>query len=92
VARTRTTKASPSSRIVRDPHIWGGEPVIQGTRVPVSSIVIEWQRSGDVGQVQEAFPRVGVAAIHEALTYYEAHREEIDNLIEENEQGAYSAD
>jgi uncharacterized protein (DUF433 family) len=92
MARTKTTKATPTSQIVRDPHVWGGEPVIRGTRVPVSSIVIEWQRSKDVTKVREAFPRVDAAAIGEALAYYDAHREEIDNLIEENEQGALSAD
>jgi uncharacterized protein (DUF433 family) len=88
----KSSKQATSSRIVRDPAIWGGEPTIYGTRVPVSSIVIEWQLSQDLKQVHQAFPRVDVPTIREALAYYETHREEIDRLIEENEQGAYSTD
>ncbi len=84
-------QATPS-HIVRDPAIWGGEPSIHGTRVPVSSIVVEWQLSQDVEQVHRAFPRVDIPTIREALAYYEAHREEIDGLIEENERGAYGTD
>jgi uncharacterized protein (DUF433 family) len=85
-------KQTKASRIVRDPNVWGGEPIVEGTRVPVSSIVVEWQRSRDIEQLREAFPRVDAHALREALAYYEVHRAEIDQLIEENEQGAYGSD
>lgn len=84
-------KASHRARIVRDPAVCGGEPTIEGTRVPVRSIVIQWLFYRDVVRVQSAFPRVDVPTIEGALAYYETHREEIDRLIEENEQAAYAS-
>jgi len=92
VAQVRATKPSKRGRIVRDPRVWGGEPTIHGTRVPVSSIVIEWQLTKDEQQVARAFPRVDLDAIREALAYYDSHREAIDRLIEENEEAASRTD
>ena len=83
---------SQPGRIVRDPKVCGGEPTIRGTRVPVRSIVIQWQYYADLERVRSAFPNVDIPALKEALAYYEAHREEIDRLIEENEQAAYATD
>ena len=74
--------------VVSIPGIHGGEPVIRGSRVPVRSIVIAAERyDGDLGRVNEAFP-VGLEAIQAALTYYAAHRTEIDRIIEERERAA----
>lgn len=81
-----------SARIIRDPRICGGEPTVAGTRVPVRSVVIQWQLYGDYDRVQEAFPRLDISAIKAALAFYEDNREEIDRLIEENERAAYAAD
>lgn len=78
--------------IVRDPRICGGQPTVAGTRVPVRSVVIQWQLYHDLNRVQSAFPRLDIPAIQAALAFYESHREEIDHLIEENERAAYSAD
>jgi uncharacterized protein (DUF433 family) len=72
-------------RSVRDPAIVGGEPVIEGTRVPVRSLVIIYRLYGDEARVLKAFPHVSRAAVEEALAYYEANREEIDRDIAENE-------
>jgi uncharacterized protein (DUF433 family) len=92
MASARRAKISPPARIVRDPAVCGGEPTIEGTRVPVRSIIIQWQFYRDLERVQSAFPRVNVPTIKEALAYYEAHREEIDRLIEENERAAYATE
>ncbi len=73
------------SRIVRDPVIVGGEPTVQGTRVPVRSIVVLHQLYGDTERLRRAFPRLGDDDIREALDFYSAHREEVDALITENE-------
>lgn len=85
-------RPGPFPRIVRIPGICGGEPTVSGTRVPVGSIVLQWQYYRDLEQVRQAFPRVDIPAIKEALAFYEANREEIDRLIEENEQAAYAVD
>lgn len=81
-----------TARIIRDPRICGGEPTVAGTRVPVRSVVIQWQLYGDYDRVQDAFPRLDVPAIKYALDFYENNRAEIDRLIEENERAAYAAD
>jgi uncharacterized protein (DUF433 family) len=78
--------------IVRDPRICGGDPIVAGTRVPVHSVVIQWQLYHDIDRLIEAFPRLDAAAIQTALVFYEANRAEIDALIEEHERAAYSAD
>jgi hypothetical protein len=42
--------------------------------------------------VRSAFPRVDLPTIKAALAYYEANREEIDRLIEENERATYATE
>ena len=81
-----------SPRIIQDPRICGGDPTVAGTRVPVASVVIQWQLYGDYDRVQEAFPRLDIPAIKSALEFNENNRAEIDRLIEENERAAYSTD
>lgn len=88
----QTVPKRGSARIVRDPRICGGEPTVAGTRVPVSSIVLQWQYYQDYDRVQRAFPHLGLPAIKAALAFYEANRAEIDRLIEESEQAAYATD
>jgi uncharacterized protein (DUF433 family) len=74
--------------IASDPRVHGGEPVIRGTRVPVRSIVIAYERyNGDRTREGEAFP-VDPKAIQAALAYYKIHRDEIDRIIEKREQDA----
>ncbi|MBI4491685.1 MAG: DUF433 domain-containing protein [Chloroflexi bacterium] len=79
-------------RIARNPRVCGGEPTIKGTRIPVRSIVIEYQRYHDLEWVRAGYPQLDVPTIQEALTFYEAHREEIDRSIAENEEEDEGAD
>jgi uncharacterized protein (DUF433 family) len=88
----RAASAPSPARIIRDPRICGGEPTLAGTRVPVSAIVIQWRFSQDLQQIRNAFPHLDIPSIQKALRYYERHRSEIDQLIEEQEQAAYSVD
>lgn len=74
-----------SQRVVREPRILGGEPTIKGTRVPVRSIVLAHRRYGDAERVRQAYPMLDRAAVEEALAFYTANREEIDQHIAENE-------
>lgn len=89
---TATKRRPDPARIVRDPRVCGGEPTVAGTRVPVRSIVIQWQASKDLARVRQAFPRVDAVAIKEALAFYRANRAEINRLIEESEKAAYAID
>jgi hypothetical protein len=54
--------------------------------------VIQWQFYQDLERVQRAFPRADILAIKEALAYYEAHRDEVDALIDASEQAAYATE
>ena len=81
-----------AARIVRDPAICGGDPTVAGTRVPVRSVIIQWQYYRDLERVQSAFPHLDIPAIKAALAYYEANRAEIDRAIEENERAINSPD
>ncbi len=56
-------------RIVRDPVVVGGEPTVQGTRVPVRSIVVLYQLYGDTERLRRAFPRLDDDDVDEALAF-----------------------
>lgn len=69
--------------IIKDEKIHGGEPVIEGTRFPVRSVVFYILKEGILAEeLVKEFPQLSLAAIYEALSYYYDNREEIDHLIE----------
>jgi uncharacterized protein (DUF433 family) len=74
-----------SPTIVRDPKVLGGEPTIQGTRVPVRIVVLAWRLAPDLTRICRSYPRLIPAAVQAALDYYAAHRAEIDRYIAEND-------
>jgi uncharacterized protein (DUF433 family) len=73
-----------TARIVRNPRVLGGEPIVGGTRIPVRSIVLVWRESGSVAGVLDAYPQLTSADIRDALAFYEAHTQEIDQYIQAN--------
>ena len=83
------TRETP--RVVRNPNILGGEPTIAGTRVPVRSVVINYQEDQDVSAVCRALA-LDPDAVRQALAFYERNREEIDFEIAENDRLANSPD
>lgn len=72
---------SPFPRIIHDPRVHGGEPVIRGTRVPVRAVVVAWRAEPAMAAMLAAYPRLSEADIVEALAYYDAHRGEVDARI-----------
>jgi uncharacterized protein (DUF433 family) len=75
-------------RIVRDPNILHGEPVVEGTRVSVRAVVLALRYDGSLDDVAQHFPHVERSALEEALAFYEAHRAEIDEYIRANQDDA----
>jgi uncharacterized protein (DUF433 family) len=73
------------THITRNPAILGGEPVVAGTRVPVRAIVLTHRYAPDDEYIYAAYPFVSRTDIDEALAYYEAYRDEIDEYIADNE-------
>lgn len=72
-------------RIVRDPEILGGEPVVVGTRLPVRAVVLTNRYAPNAEYIYGAYPFVTRQEINEALAYYQDHQAEIDQYIAENE-------
>ncbi len=69
------------SRVVRDPHIQGGEPTIKGTRIAVRNVVLAEREWGGVDGVRYEYPHVTAEQVADALAYYLEHRDEIDRYI-----------
>ena len=63
----------------------GGEPVLEGTRVPVSAIVVTYRLEPSFERVGEAYPMLDRAALEDALAFYRANQREIDRYIAEYE-------
>jgi len=74
-------------KIVKDPEICGGRPVIEGTRIKVSQVALE---SGYMGmtpdEIVQAHPHLTLPQVHIALSYYYQNLEEIKKEIKENRE------
>jgi uncharacterized protein (DUF433 family) len=77
--------AAVSAHIVRNPRILSGEPIVEGTRVPVRAIVVAWHYEPDVSRLLKVYPHLTPDAIQAALAYYADHRPEIDGYIRAND-------
>jgi uncharacterized protein (DUF433 family) len=76
-----------SSRITKTPGVCGGDACFQGHRIPVWSLVRLRQVGAEDAKILVAFPTIIEADLDAAFAYYDAHREEIDRNIRENEAG-----
>jgi uncharacterized protein (DUF433 family) len=72
-------------RVVRNPRILGGEPTLEGTRVPVRTVVEAVRYIGPVDEIVEAYPMLDRASVEAALDFYRQNRDEIDRYIVENQ-------
>lgn len=75
--------------VTRDKGVCGGKPIIAGTRIKVSQIATEHDRLGwTPDEIVQAHPHLTLAQVHDALSYYYDHLEEIDRQIAEERQAA----
>jgi uncharacterized protein (DUF433 family) len=74
-----TKQQNYQDRIVVDPRILVGKPVIKGTRIPVSLILNLLSHGYDFARIKEAYPVLSDEDIQAAIHYTEARieREEI---------------
>ena len=71
--------------IVSDSHLCGGSPRIEGSRIPVRTIVVYVLHHGTTPEsLLGYYPQLSLAAIYDALSYYYDNREEIDAEIAAN--------
>lgn len=69
--------------VERCEEVQGGRPVIRGTRFPVSSIVQNYRRGLSVEEIVREFPHLNPAQVHDALSYYFDHQEQVEEEIEQ---------
>ncbi len=67
--------------IVKDPRILGAEPILDGTRIPVRTVVVLMRLHSDVAAVQQELPVLTMDDVEAALHYYDAHSDEIEGWI-----------
>lgn len=64
----------------------GGRPIINGTRTPVRAIVGYYKMGMSPEEIVRSLPHLSLAQVHDSLSYYYDHQQEIDNDIEENSE------
>ena len=56
-------------RIVEDPQIMVGKPVIRGTRIPVATILAQLAHNPDFDELFAAYPRLTIEDVQAALAF-----------------------
>lgn len=71
------------SLIYRDEH---GRARIQGTRFKVTHLARDRRDGLDIDAIQVAYPHLSQVQIHAALSYYYAHKDELDAQMERDDR------
>lgn len=69
--------------IVRNDNILGGEPIVGGQRVAVRHVVVAYLQGDTIQDLMESFA-LSEAQVHDALSYYYDHKQQIERNIEQN--------
>jgi uncharacterized protein (DUF433 family) len=64
------------ARIVRDPQISGGEPVMKGTRVPLRTILASLAGGDSTAEIIKDFPTLTEEDVRAAIAFAAASAEE----------------
>lgn len=77
--------------VEQTPGVCGGKPRIAGTRIRVQDIVIWHERLGrSADELVSSHPQLSLTGVYGALSYYHAHREQIDEQMKQTEDFAES--
>jgi uncharacterized protein (DUF433 family) len=63
-------------RIIRDPQVCGGEPVIKGTRVTLRTVLASLAEGDSLEQILEAFPTLTPEDVRAVIAFAAASAEE----------------
>lgn len=66
--------------IVHDSSLYGGEPLIEGTRTAVRHVVLLFQSGQDPEEIA-ANQRLTLAQVYDAISYFYDNEEEIKHYI-----------
>ena len=75
---------SEHPHIVVVPGVCGGRPVIDGTRISVDFVAELHQLGEEASDIAATYPHLSLAAVHDALSYYYDHQQEIDQYLADN--------
>ncbi len=81
-----TTTTDIGTLIVSNPEICGGRPCIEGSRITVRHIVIDYRSGMTPEEMLEDKPHLSLAKIYAALAYYHVNKAEINADIEAHNQ------
>jgi uncharacterized protein (DUF433 family) len=73
VAEAETYAADRDRLIMSDPRIFGGQPVIAGTRIPVHTVAERLDAGDTIGVLAEDYPHVDPRAFEIAARYSRTH-------------------
>jgi uncharacterized protein (DUF433 family) len=63
------------NRIVRDPRVMVGKPVVKGTRIPVERVIQHLAENPDLDDLFQAFPSLTLEDVKACLAYARAKLE-----------------
>ncbi len=66
--------------IIRDSAIYGGEPIIEGTKTGVRHVILLFQSGKDPEEIA-SIHRLSLAQVYDALSYYYDNEAEIESYI-----------
>jgi uncharacterized protein (DUF433 family) len=66
--------------IIRDSAIYGGEPIIEGTKTGVRHVILLFQSGKDPEEIA-SIHRLSLAQVYDALSYYYDNDAEIEHYI-----------
>lgn len=67
--------------VIKNSDICGGSPTIAGTRISVSLIASRLKYGNSAEDILRDYPHLSLAGIHDAISYYFDHKDEIDQEI-----------
>ncbi|HZR40139.1 MAG TPA: DUF433 domain-containing protein [Ktedonobacteraceae bacterium] len=72
--------------IVRNSSIYGGEPIIEGTRTAVRHIILLFQSGQDPEEIAND-QRLSLAQVYDAISYFYDNEDEIRHYIRNESWG-----
>ena len=63
-------------RIVRDPHVVGGQPVLRGTRVTLSTVLASLAEGATTAEILADFPTLSEEDVRAAIAFAAASAQE----------------
>jgi uncharacterized protein (DUF433 family) len=82
----QTTAIDIGTLVVQTPRFCGGRPRIDGHRITVHNIAIDFNAGMRPEDIVDAKPQLSLAQVFAALTYYHANKESIDAEIADDQK------